>query len=229
MNGFRRFLVVFLTLFLVVGAEGLSAQRGLGGGGLGLYGFGPRLGENVALALELRGELGLSGEQVAALEDLGAGILLDVEPIEMEIEALRSQILTGGVTDRDGLLQLQSLLADYDVIADPYRSGIASILTVDQHLTLQAAMFDTRPYLGQPYLGQGALGVGVGYGRGIAYGRGGGYGFGYGARPAYGRGAAVGFRGNMALGVRGGVGMGAGRAGRGFRRVSSPRGRWYRR
>jgi len=222
MNGFQRFLVVFLTLFLVVGAGTVSAQRGLAGGGLGLNGLGPRLGENVALALELRSELGLSGEQVAALEDLGAGIQLDVEPVEMEIEALRNEILAGGMTNRDGLLQLQSLLADYDVIADPYRSGIATILTVDQHLTLQAAMFDTRPYLGQ-----GGWGVGAGYGRGVAYGRGGGYGFGYGARPAYGRGAAVGFRGNMALGVRGGVGMGVGRAGRGFRRASSSRGRWY--
>jgi len=240
MFGSKCFLVVFLTLALAGGADTLSAQQGLGSGGLGLYGLGPRLGENVALALELQAELGLSGEQVQALQELGAGIQTEVAPLEEEIEGLRNQILTGEVAERDGLIRLQSLLSDYDEVAEPYRAGVSSILTLDQHQALQVVMFESRPYPGG-----GGWGIGAGYagyGRGIAYGRGGrGAGMGYGARPAYGRGAAVGFRGSMALGARGGVGMGAGRAGlgvgraglgagrggMGFRRIS-PRVRWRR-
>ena len=229
MFGSKCFLVVFLTLALAGGADTLSAQQGLGSGGLGLYGLGPRLGENVALALELQAELGLSGEQVQALQELGAGIQTEVTPLEEEIEGLRNQILTGEVAERDGLIRLQSLLSDYDEVAEPYRAGVSSILTLDQHQALQVVMFESRPYPGR-----GGWGVGAGYagyGRGIAYGRGGrGAGVGYG----YGRGAAVGFRGSMALGARGGVGMGAGRAGLGAGRAglrfrqAPARGRWRR-
>lgn len=223
MPGSKRFLLVFLILAVAGGADALSAQRGLGYGGLGLNGLGPRLGENVALALDLQSELGLSSEQIQALQDLGAGIQLDVAPLEEEIDGLRNQILAGEVAERDGLVELQNLLADYEAAAEPYRSGITTILSAVQHRSLQAAMFETRPYLDQ-----GVLGARAGYGRGVAYGRGLSPGFGYGVRPAYGRGGAMGFRGNMALGARGGVGLGAGRAGRNFLRFS-PRGIRYRR
>ena len=162
-------------------------------------------------------------EQIQALQDLGAGIQLDVAPLEEEIDGLRNQILAGEVAEREGLVELQNLLADYEAAAEPYRSGITTILSAVQHRSLQAAMFETRPYLDQ-----GVLGARAGYGRGVAYGRGLSPGFGYGVRPAYGRGGAMGFRGNMALGAWGGVGLGAGRAGRNFLRFS-PRGIRYRR
>ena len=51
MSLIRCALAMALALALTGGGHLLSAQQGLGGQGLGLYGVGPRLGENVALAL----------------------------------------------------------------------------------------------------------------------------------------------------------------------------------
>jgi hypothetical protein len=198
-------LILFFALALSGFGHLLSAQQGPGGRGLGLYGVGPRLGENVQMALELRQQLGLSPDQVEALRDLEAGIQEDVVPLDLQIAALRSQLLAGEVEWSAGLLQLQELQLQYQVAADPYRTRVTEVLSPDQHQALQALMFETRPGAG---LGLGAgvrplggwgLGVGVSGGRGL--GRGGGLGLGRG--------------GGLGLGRGGGRGLGAGR-GRGL-------------
>ena len=67
----QRVLGVFVLLVLTGSSAPVSPQRGLGaGGGFGLIGFGPRLGVNVELAIELQGRLNLSEEQVTALREL---------------------------------------------------------------------------------------------------------------------------------------------------------------
>jgi hypothetical protein len=112
---------------------------------VGLYGYGPRLGENVELALEYRERLGLTQEQVLALEELQIGILGEVAPLRMEIEELRAQIISGEFDRVDGILALQDLRAALDDAAAPYRAGVTSILTVQQHTALQGILWSTRP------------------------------------------------------------------------------------
>lgn len=197
----RWFTVLLLTLFLAGGGNLLQAQQGLAGGGLGLNGVGPRLGENVALALELQSELGLSGDQVQSLQNLQSGIAQDVEPVEAEINAIRAGIQSGSTPARDGLLQLQALYDEYQVVAEPYRTEVAAVLTPQQHQTLQGIMFDSRPYAaglglrGGVALNRGTrLGVGQGVGLGAVRGAGRGYGRGIGAGRARGGGRGMGLR-----------------------------------
>lgn len=190
MSNPKRDLTFLLTLSCFLVFAPLSAQRGWGGGGLGLYGPGPRLGENVALALDLRNELNLTSDQTRALENLEGRIRAEVAPLGDRIDHTRSQILAGELSGAQGLLQLESLLTEYQLAADPYRVEVAQLLTAEQHQLLQAAMFETRPGLGQGLgrstalgLGRGSArvggyGVGLGRGRGLARG-GGGYGRGY--------------------------------------------------
>ena len=196
------------VLFLMVGAgwTPILAQRGAAGGGLGLYGFGPRLGENVQLALDNRDHLGLSQEQVARLQELQAGIQQDVTPLQTEIDGLRTGILSGEVNRADGLVALQALRAEYDEIAAPYRTGVTAILTADQHAELQGILWSTRPVSGTGWAATSGGGYGLGVGRGVYGGRGLGRGVGRGAGAWGGRGLRSGarsFRGRGAgLGVR---------------------------
>ena len=74
-------LAIALALVLSFGGSVLSAQESPARAGLGLYGLGPRLGENVELALELQDQLGLSAEQVGSLQTLRAGISKEVDPL----------------------------------------------------------------------------------------------------------------------------------------------------
>ncbi len=217
----RRMVVPALVLAVAAAVHPLSAQYGRAGGGLGLYGFGPRLGENTQLALERQEQLGLSAEQVASLQALDAGIRMDVEPLQAQIDGLRAQILAGEVDRVDGVVALQALFADFEAAAAPYRTGVTSILTVDQHRALQGMVWGSRPWLGA---GRGAgagmlggAGAGAGYGMGMGMGMGamppGAPGLGRGARPYYGRGLGSG------AGRPGGRGMGRGVAqGRGIGR-----------
>jgi hypothetical protein len=115
----KRCLAVILLLAVAGGAESLTAQRALGGGGLGLRGLGPRLGENVDMALQHQDQLGLSAEQVAALQEIRAGIQRDVEPLQGLMDDLRGGILRGEVAGPQGWNQLQELWAEYDVAAEP--------------------------------------------------------------------------------------------------------------
>ena len=215
-------LVIALALAVSGGGQFLSAQRGLGGGGLGLYGVGPRLGENVQLALDYQEQLGLSAEQVASLRDLVTGIQADVEPVESQIDALRAQLLAGEVEWGAGIYQLQELRIHYQAMADPYRAGVAAVLDADQHLALQAMMFETWPLVGEAWggapLGLGGTGpglsqsagrlpaVGSGWNSPVGIGRGGGRGLGWGV----GRGAG--------WGIRRGLGRGSGWSRAGFYR-----------
>ena len=205
MSAMKSGLVMVLALAVSGAAYPLSAQRGIAGGGLGLYGLGPRLGQNVEFALQYQADLGLTGEQIASLQELQVGIQQDVEPREAEIEALRSQIVAGEVNQTDGLVQLQQLLGQFQTAAAPYRTGVTTILTADQHLRLQDIMWSTGgvqgQYLGGAGYGQGQYlgraGVGLGVGRGMV--RGAGRGVGLGA----GRGVARGGRFQQRLPARG--------------------------
>jgi len=201
----NRGLAVFIALALAGGGNSLTAQRGLGvGEGLGVYGLGPRLGENIELALLLQERLNLSGEQVGALQELQIAIQQEVAPLEAEIDAFRARFISGEVTRFEGVSQLQDLLTRYEAAATPYRTGVATILTADQHGELQGLMYNTRPgsgvYLGRAGSGIGrgvALGVGrvmVGRGAGVRWGRGSSLGWGWGVGRGFGRGFVRGIR-----------------------------------
>jgi hypothetical protein len=207
----RGITVLFFLALAGVGAP-ISAQQNPGpGGGLGLYGVGPRLGENIQLAVGSRETLGLSGEQVEALQELGVGVQRDVAPLELEIETLRTRIIDGEIAWATGVGQLQDLFAQYETAAAPYRTGIAGILTAQQHQALQEMMFETRfgssatVRLGRAGLGRGrGLGVGAGLpARGLGLG------------PVYRRLPVVG----RGMGRRGGRGFGRGFARSGWRYI----------
>lgn len=214
----KRSLVLLFALALFGGVGLLSAQQGLGGG-LGLYGVGPRLGENVQLALLHSGELGLSEEQISSLQELQVGIEADVVPLENQLNAVRDQILAGQVDWSSGILQLQEVRAQYEVAAAPYRTGVANVLTTDQHWALQEIMYATWPGTGTPPgVGLGlrrgwvpaagvAPGRALGLGRGVGLGR--GAGLGLGARAGvYGRGLGRGYGRGYGRGLGRGLGRG---------------------
>lgn len=182
----KRCLATLLLLALAGGGEALSAQRALGGGGLGLRGLGPRLGENLDMVLQHQSQLGLSAEQLAALQKIRAGIQRDVEPLGALMDDLRGGILRGEVAGSQGWNQLQELWAEYDIVAEPYRTEVASVLSASQHQTLQQLMFATRTPAGwgRGWESVAAPGVGWGAGRG-ALGMG-GRGAGWGAAPGVG-------------------------------------------
>jgi hypothetical protein len=213
-----RILAVLVGLAVAMGAGPLAAQRGSPGGGLGLYGYGPRLGDNVQLALEHQEELGLSEEQVATLRNLQQGIQRDVAPLQTEIDDLRAHIIAGEVSRVDGLLTLEQLLADFQEAAAPYRTGITTVLTADQHARLQEIVWGTRPWTSIGAWAYGGSGLGLGV---RAYG---GWGLGLGMRAYGGQplGRGVGIRGGRVLGwgTRASYGRGLGRGigvGRGWR------------
>jgi len=141
----KRIFALALLLAMAGWGNPLEAQRGRGGGGLGIYGFGPRLGENVQLALENRGQLGLSAEQVTALEELQGGIGETLGPLHSEIDNLRYGIISGESDQVAGVADLQKLLSDYDMAAEPFQARVTQILTAEQHSALQDIMLATRP------------------------------------------------------------------------------------
>lgn len=208
-------MVLTLALAVSGGGDLLSAQQGRGVRGLGLNGFGPRLGENVVLALELQGELGLSPEQVGSLQSLQAGIQEDVQPLEGEIFGLRSGISAGEVAYADGLARLQELFGEYEKAAAPYRTEMQGILTPVQHQTLQGIMWESGIAQGRNLGGVGlrrglnpvpgvVAGQGVGRGAGLGLGRGVGLGVGRAGGLNLDRGAGL----SRGLGRMGGRGMG---------------------
>jgi hypothetical protein len=207
MSATRWTMVTMLALALSGGGSFLSAQQGRTGTGLGVYGLGPRLGENVQYALELRDQLGLSADQIASLNALQDGISRDVEPVAAEIETLRGRLMAGEVDGVSGIDQLQGLLVQYQAAAAPYRIQVGTILTPAQHETLQTVMWNSRPVSGQ-----GLYGAGMGLGVGLDYGLGLGQGAGL-ARP---RGLGVGLGRGLGRGAGRVLGRGMGR-GRGLR------------
>lgn len=219
MSRIRSGLIMLLALAVSGGGQILSAQQGQGGRGLGLFGIGPRLGENVALALEFQDQLGLSQDQVASLQVLQNGIREDLEPLEAEVNGLRAGILAGEVNSGEGLATLQGLVTEYQAVAAPYRTQVDAILTPAQHQTLQGIMWENRPVQGQglgvnsgvrPGLGYGQ-GVWLGRGAGAGLGRGGGLGLRQGGGAWLGQGAGLGRATGLGLGRGGGRGLGRGR------------------
>ncbi len=199
-------LTGILALAVCAVANPVSAQRGVGGPGLRINGVGPRLGENVQLALQNQARLGLSSEQVARLQELQPGIESEIVPLENELNAARMSLQSGGVGYPEGQAQLQELLARFETAAQPYRTAVAEILTPTQHAALQQMLYATRPYW-TPGYGRAAVGWGA-----VAPGAYGGYGYGgYG----YGRGFGAGRAWGGAWGGRG-WGRGAGRWGWGI-------------
>lgn len=160
-------MIVVLALALSGGLNGVMGQRGMRGGGMGLHGLGPSMGANVDLALEHQEELGLTAQQIASLQEMQAGILQNVAPLEGEITNLRTQIMEGEVDREEGLTRLRALLEQYRTAAEPYRSGVTTILTVDQHRRLQAQVQSDRRAEGRLL---GRAGGDRGMGRGIARG-----------------------------------------------------------
>ena len=206
MSRIKCVLVMFLALAVSGGGHLLSAQQGLGGGGLGLYGVGPRLGENVALALEFQDQLGLSQDQVASLQLLQDGIRQDVEPLETEMAGLRAGIQAGEVNSVDGLATLQELFGEFQTVSAPYRAQVDAVLSPVQHQTLQGIMWESRPIQGQ---GFGTSGQGMGWNSGLAPGLGSGQSM----RPGRGAGMGLGRSAGIGLGRGGGVGLGRGLGG----------------
>lgn len=197
---FTKRVTTGLVVLAMAGAVSpASSQVGPAGVGRRIFGVGPRLGENIQLALQNQDRLGLSSDQVGQLQELQAGVERDVMPLEDEIEAIRSSLQAGNVGYAEGQARLQDLLVRYETAAEPYRTGVNDVLTPSQHDTLRWMMFDSRPYpqMGYGWAGAGYGRAGVGYGRaGVGYGRvapgvaWGGRGFGRGI----GRGAGWGFR-----------------------------------
>jgi hypothetical protein len=185
---------LLILLALAVGFHPASAQRGLMRGGFGVYGFGPRLGENVEFALEFQSQLGLTTDQVAALEAIREGIATDVAPLQTELEDLRAQIVSGDRTRIGDLLGVRDLL---EAASAPYRAEIAAILSPEQHLALQREMFGTGPWArsgvrgAAPNLGA-RVGFGLGQGSALGLGRGAGLRLGRGYGAGLGRGAGLG-------------------------------------
>ncbi len=175
MSALRRAMMVVLALVLSGGLNGVMGQRGLRGGGLGLHGLGPRLGGNVELALEHQEGLSLTAQQIASLQEMRTGIQQNVAPLEVEITNLRTLIMEDEVDREEGLTRLRQLLEQYRTAADPYRSGVTTILTVDQHRRLQAQVQSDRGAEGR-LLGRAGGGRGVGRGSARGAGRGAGRG-----------------------------------------------------
>ena len=195
---------VALALAVSGGGHLLAAQQGWGGAGLGLNGLGPRLGENVEWALEIRDQLGLSAQQVESLQALQAGIGQDVDRLSAEITTFRTLIRAGEMDPVEGLTQLQGLLNQYQLVAGPYRLEVEAVLTPAQHRMLQQVMLETRPL---PGLGLGSVALRRGWNSGL----GSGWSVGFLPGRGWGRGRALG------MGRGGGLGF-QGRAGRGFGR-----------
>ena len=188
MSAMKRGIIVVLALALSGGLNGVMGQRGMRGGGMGLYGLGPSMGVNVELALEHQEELGLTSQQIASLQEMQAGIQQNVAPLETEITNLRTQIMEDEVDQEEGVAQLRELMEAYRTAAEPYRSGVTTILTVDQHRRLQAQVQSDRRAEGRLL---GRAGVGRGVERGIARGAGRGVGRGVGRGAARGQGRGI--------------------------------------
>jgi len=215
MCGKWRYVGSALVVALGVAVLPLHAQRGQGTPGQGLRGRGgPNMGYSLELALENEGELGLTQDQVAELQELKAIIDGDVAGLAEEMEALRASIQSGEVERDEGFRQLTALRGELITASAPLRGRIQEVLTVEQHYRLQPLVWQSRADVGRA--GVGRVGVGrAGVGRGGAsmpgIGRNGAP-QGRGAPSAQGRGFGLG---------RGGVGMpgqlSGNRSGIGFR------------
>lgn len=174
-----------LILALGLAVVPVEAQRGPGMGGRALLGpGGPNFGSSLQVALEHQGELGLTQDQVAQLEELKAIIDEDVAGLVEEIKATREGIRNGDIARDEGFREMEALRGKLITASAPLRGRVQEILTVEQHNELRPLVRQTR------------LGVGRGQARGMA-GQPRGMLGGAGPRmrfPGQGRGPALGFR-----------------------------------
>jgi hypothetical protein len=181
-------LVVALTLAVTVGVSPVEGQRGAGFGGRG---GGPYAGRSLDVIIEHQASLGLTGDQLAQIQELKRVMDSEVAPLAEEIRALRTRIQAGEMEWNEGLRELQVLQGQMTTAAAPLRGRAQEILTVEQHRQLQATVWQTRP-------GQGRGGVFWGRGgSGMARGQVRGSRGGFGPRQGFngqGRGPAFGFR-----------------------------------
>lgn len=201
MSYVKRTSTLFVAAGLAValalsGAWAEARAQPVSGSGYGVFGAGPRLGENVELALENADRLGLSEAQVVELEAIAEGLRREVVPLRDELTGLRARISSGEVTYAESAGLLRGLLAEIEEVATPYRRGVAETLTPEQHAELGRMMYATRAY---PGWGQGRRGPG-GRGSGWYRGRGGGFRGGPWVRPGRG---GPGLRGAPGLDRRG--------------------------
>jgi hypothetical protein len=184
----RMGMTVAFALAATLVASPVQAQRGLGMVRSG----GPNLGRSLEIALEHQEELGLTGDQLAQLQEMKAIIDQDLNPLSEEIKALREGVRAGDVDRSEGIRQLQELQGQFLSLSAPLRGRVAEILTVEQHNRLQPLVWQTRPGRAGARAFQGRMGRG-GFGPGMRGGRG-GAGF---RQGFYGQGRvpALGFRG----------------------------------
>jgi hypothetical protein len=220
MKGKWGYAFLGLAFVSAVAVAPVEAQQGRGFRGQGLRGQGgPNMGHSVALALENQEALGLTGDQVAELQELKAVMDGDVANLTAEIKALREQVRAGEVARDEGARQLQALTGELQTASAPLRGRVQEILTVDQHRKLQPLAWQDRPGAGQARAGVGRIGVGARNpmaGRGLRRSP-------AGARGAFGPRPGIG-RGGRALGP----GMGQGMRGYRFDGAARP-GPWFRR
>ncbi|MFC1659965.1 hypothetical protein ACFL3S_00685 [Gemmatimonadota bacterium] len=152
-------IAVALALTGALAANPVQAQRGVGIGGAG----GPNLGRSLEIALEHQEELGLTGDQLAQLEEMKGIIDQDLNPLADEIKALRESIRAGDADRGEAFRQLQDLQGRFLSASAPLRGRVEEILTVEQHKTLQPLVWQGRPGRagGRAFQGQGRWGGGV--------------------------------------------------------------------
>lgn len=142
-----------------------QAQQGRGGPGRGAgTAAGPRVGQSLEMALAHQEELGLTGDQVAQLEELKGVVDGDVMRLADEMKALREGIRSGDIERAEGLRQMEALRGELITAAAPLRGRVQEIFTVEQHRQLQGFLQANRP-------GRGVAGVAPGRGVGPMQGR----------------------------------------------------------
>jgi hypothetical protein len=203
---------VVIGAALVVGG-GVWAGPLVGQGALEARGQGgPFLGRSVEIALEHQEELGLTGDQVAKLQEMKGMLDEQIAPLVERIQALRQQLREGEVERAEGLRQMEALRGELITAGAPLQGRVQELFTVAQHRQLQALLRADRPGRAR---GAGGMGWGAGeLGRGA----------GWMSRGAGGMGRGAGWMAPGPLGgPRGGMGMRPG-VGAGLRRALPGRG-----
>lgn len=138
--------VLGLSTALAMGLVPVQAQQGPTGPGQGLAPpGGPHMGWSLELALENQEELGLSGQQVAELEELKTVIDRDVAGLAEEMRVLRESIRSGELERDEGFRRMEALRGEVITASAPLRGRVQEILTVEQHNELQRLVRAERP------------------------------------------------------------------------------------
>jgi len=148
-----------LILAFTVVAMPLQAQRGQGFRGQAIRGQGgPNLGQSLVVALDHQGELNLTQDQLAQLQELKALIDGDVTAFVEEMSVVREGLRGGSMDRAEGVRQLQALRGELMTASAPLRGRVPEILTVEQHNKLQPMVWQGRAPA--PGFRRGAPGLG---------------------------------------------------------------------